>query len=56
MRVQLTGQSDASKSFDSTTQANIISLAVQLRQVEKNTQPVGFGVGARWPTDRRFPR
>lgn len=58
MRVRLTGQLDASKQFDSATQAKMISLAQQLRQAEKNTSPVGSVLvyDARWSTDRRFPR
>jgi hypothetical protein len=44
MRVQLTGQLDASKQFDAATQAHMISLAKQLRQAEKNTPPVGSGI------------
>ena len=44
MPVQLTGQLDASRQFDAATQANIISLAKQFRQAEKNTPPVGFRI------------
>jgi hypothetical protein len=34
--------SDASRQFDTVTQANMISLAKEYRQSEKNTPPVGF--------------
>lgn len=46
MRVQLTGQLDASRQFDAKTQANIVALAIQLRKAEKNTQLVGSGIDA----------
>lgn len=44
MRVQLTCQLllDASRQFDATTQANMIALAKEYRQAEKNTPLVGF--------------
>lgn len=34
--------SDASRQFDAATQANMISLAKEYRQAEKNTPPVSF--------------
>jgi hypothetical protein len=46
MRVQLTGHLDASRQFDPATQANMISLAKQLRQLEKNSPPVSSGIDA----------
>jgi len=57
MSAQLTGQVDASKQFDSATQAKMVSLAQQLRKAEKNTPLVGSrdGMDARWLADRRFP-
>jgi hypothetical protein len=51
MRVQLTSQLDASRQFDAATQANMISLAKQLRQVEKNSAPVG---SRKWMNDGRL--
>jgi hypothetical protein len=41
----LTRRPDASKQFDSATQANMVALAKQYRQAEKNTPPVCFANG-----------
>lgn len=41
----LTSRQDASRQFDAETQKNMIALAVQFRQVEKNTPPVYFANG-----------
>ncbi len=34
--------SDASNQFDATVQANMIAIAIEYRQAEKNTPPVRF--------------
>jgi hypothetical protein len=34
--------SDASRQFDAATQANMVAIAQEFRQTEKNTPPVSF--------------
>lgn len=45
----LTSRPDASRQFDAETQKNMIALAVQFRQVEKNTSPVCYANGGPKP-------
>ena len=42
IKSQLFKLADAAQQFDDTTKANMIALAVEFRQVEKNTPPVSF--------------